>query len=355
VCSSDLAVPAAAVRPRAPACDPRALVRAHRPVIQLRLHRRNVGARRDELLQEPLDLVEGFLQELVSTRTNVPPVKPKLYYRAVRAHQRARIVGWRARSNGRGWNGVRIFGYHRVSEDDDVFAVTPAAFRAQMRLLHASDVEVVSLRDALDLLDGTVDGQFACITFDDGYLDNLEHAVPVLDELGLPATIYVISDVLEGRASYDWYATPPPHLTVADLPQVTKSGLVDVQAHSRTHRRLTLLDDNDLHREVTGCKERLEQYVPALTSFSYPAGLYGDREVRAVLDAGFRAGVSTAPGVNAGGQPLGELRRTMIYWGDDANAFDAKLRGALDAPSRLGDGLRARRARPRRAADLKLS
>jgi glycosyltransferase involved in cell wall biosynthesis/peptidoglycan/xylan/chitin deacetylase (PgdA/CDA1 family) len=302
-----------------------------------------------------LDKVEGFLHELVSSRTNVPSVKPRLYYRAVRAHQRARIAGWRVRSSGGEWSGVRIFGYHRVSDDDDVFAVTPAAFRAHMRLLRGSGVEVVSLRDALDVLEGGADGRYACVTFDDGYLDNLEHAVPVLEELALPATIYVIADVLEGTATYDWYSAPPPHLTVDDLPALTASGLVDVQAHSRTHRRLTLLDDNDLRREVAGCKERLERYVPALTSFSYPAGLYGEREVQAVADAGFRAAVSTAPGVNDAKQPLGELRRTMIYWGDDASTFEAKLQGALDAPSRLGDGLRARRARPRRTADLKLS
>jgi hypothetical protein len=168
----------------------------------------------------------------------------------------------------------------------------------------------------------------------------------------LPATIFLISDVLEGAATFDWYEDPPPHLAVEDLPRLLASGLVDVQAHSRTHRRLTLLDENDLRREIESCKERLEQYVPALTSFSYPAGIHGSREVAAVFDAGFRAGVSTTPGVNTGGAPLGELHRTMIYWGDDAGAFEAKLDGALDVPSRLAEGLRARRARPRPVDDV---
>jgi glycosyltransferase involved in cell wall biosynthesis/peptidoglycan/xylan/chitin deacetylase (PgdA/CDA1 family) len=294
-----------------------------------------------------LDRVEQFLQELTATRTGVPPAKPRLYHRAVRAHQSARITAWRAKSAHRDWSGVRIFGYHRVSNDDDVFAVTPDAFRGQMKLLGESGVTVLPLREALDLLASPVAGRFVCVTFDDGYRDNLEHAVPILEEVGLPGTIYVISDVLEGTATFDWYSVPPPHLTVEDLPRLFESGLIDIQAHSRTHRRLTLLDDNDLRREVAGSKERLEQYVPGLTSFSYPAGIYGAREVGAVLAAGFRAGVSTAPGVNAGGAPLGELHRTMIYWGDDVRAFDAKLGGALDVPSRLSEGIRARRARPR--------
>src|SRR5262249_53579652 len=58
--------------------------------------------------------------------------------------------------------------YHRVSDDDDVFAVTPAAFRAQMETLRESGVTVVPLSDALGLLERQVDGRYVCITFDDG-------------------------------------------------------------------------------------------------------------------------------------------------------------------------------------------
>ena len=106
-----------------------------------------------------------------------------------------------------------------------------------------------------------------------------------------------------------------------------------------------MLSDDDLRREIAGSKEQLERYVPSITSFSYPAGIYGAREVEAVLQAGFRAGVSTAPGVNPGARSLGELHRTMIYWRDDVETFKAKLAGALDVPGRLSDGLRSRRAR----------
>ncbi len=301
-----------------------------------------------------LDKVEGHLRQLSSTRNGVPPSKPRLYHRAVRVHQQARITAWKAaRRRGAAWEGVRIFGYHRVSGDDDVFAVTPAAFRGQMELLRASGVEVVPLARALDLLERGVAGQYACVTFDDGYRDTLENAVPVLESVGLHATVFVISDVLEGQAGFDWYpADPPSALTVSDLPRLLESGLVDVQAHSRSHRRLTLLSDDDLRREIAGSKEQLERYVPAITSFSYPAGIYGPREVDAVLYAGFRAAVTTTPGVNRAGRPLAELHRTMIYWRDDVETFEAKLDGALDVPSRLASGLRARRGRARRVSGL---
>src|SRR5581483_540277 len=144
------------------------------------------------------------------------------------------------------------------------------------------------------------------------------------------------SDVLAGRSSMDWYEVPPPVLSWHDLPAVRASGLVDVQAHSRTHPNLTKLDPAGLLDEVARAKAELERGLGyALTSFSYPAGIYGEREVRAVLDAGFRAGVTTMPGVNAGGPGLGELRRTMLRWGDGRQEFAAKLEGLLDLPSRL--------------------
>lgn len=222
-----------------------------------------------------------------------------------------------------------------MTDDDDVFAVSPAAFRGQMELLRESDVEVVPLRAALDLLDRGDGGRYVAITFDDAYLDTLEEAVPVLEGLGLPATVFAVSDILEGTATYDWYRDPPPSLRLTDLPRLLAGGLIDIQAHSRTHRRLTRLSSDELHSEIAGCKERLESHLPyRLTSFSYPAGLYGPREVRAVLEAGFRAAVTTAAGVNRPGQPLGELRRTMLYWRDSVRDFGAKLDGALDRPSR---------------------
>ena len=55
-----------------------------------------------------------------------------------------------------------------------------------MEALAASDHEVVSLARALELLRaGPVEGRYACVTFDDGYRDNVDNALPVLERLGL--------------------------------------------------------------------------------------------------------------------------------------------------------------------------
>lgn len=299
-----------------------------------------------------LDRLEGLLVELRGRHARMPRTKPRPYYHAARAHQTARIAAARRRgAGGPGWRGVRIFGYHRITDDDDVYGVSPAAFHSQMAHLVRSGVKILRLSDAFDLLEQPVREAYACVTFDDGYLDNLENALPVLEELEVPATIFVIGDVLEKRVVFDWYAgrEAPAAITTDELPRLLAGGVVDVQAHSRTHARLTMISDVELQREVAGSKAQIERHLPyELTSFCFPGGLYDRREVAAVLGAGFRAGVTTGPGVNLGGTGLGELRRTMIRWGDSMADFDAKLTGVLDRPSRLAAALHARRTRPLR-------
>jgi hypothetical protein len=56
-----------------------------------------------------------------------------------------------------------------------------------------------------------------------------------------------------------------------------------------------------------------------------------------VLRAGYRAGLTTKPGINPGGEAdeRAALRRTMIYWDDERPDFEGKLEGLLDRPSRL--------------------
>ena len=293
-----------------------------------------------------LDRLESALLGLAARGSAVPRTKPRLYYRALAARQASRIVAARRSRSGRErWQGVRIFGYHRVAEEPkDVYAIAPRVFRAHMEHLLASGVTLLRLDAALDLLERRVEGRYACVTFDDGYRDFIDHALPTLELLEIPATMFAVTGFLAGRATCSWYAHPPELLSWEDVPRLLEDGLIDVQAHSSTHRRMTRLSDAELDDEVAGAKAELERHLPyTVTSFSYPAGLYSPRELRAVEEAGFRAAVTTRPGVNPGGVALSDLRRTMINWHDDSRAFAAKLDGALDRPSRIGSSVQTRR------------
>ena len=235
-------------------------------------------------------------------------------------------------------SGVRVLCYHRVSNDHDELSVTPRAFRAQMELVLRTRANPETLDDALDRLhDGTV-GRHVCVTFDDGYYDNL-HAIAVLRELGIPATIFVSSKLIDRTAPVSWYERPPPMLTWTQLHEISQDGLVAIGAHSRTHRALPRLSDDEAWDEIAGSKGDVEQRLGRpVTSFSYPAGLYGEREVRMVREAGYRIGVTCEPGANGPGQRPHAMRRLLIEPRDSLKMFEAKLLGLLDEPWGLRDG-----------------
>ena len=229
---------------------------------------------------------------------------------------------------------------------------SPAAdFREQMRAVSESGATPIRLDAALELLrGGAVHGRYVCVTFDDGYRDNLLAAAPVLSEFGIPATIYLPSRIIDGELPFHWYEDPPPALSWAEVGELLHGGLIDVQSHTLTHPLLPQVDAARSREEIVDSKRAIEQHVPyELTSFCYPAGLYGPREVEFVREAGYAAAVTTNPGVNAGQGDLLQLRRTLIYGADDLAAFRAKLGGALDGETCCAGCTPAAPARPETA------
>lgn len=282
----------------------------------------------------------------------VPALKPAAYYVATRAYQRSRLIGAKLRADATAENGqhpsrpgVRVFGYHRVTDKHDVLSVTTRQFQEHMKILAASGITVLRLDDALDRLEARLDEPIACVTFDDGFYDLMDHAAPMLAELGIPATVYLPTAMMDGSASYSWYRRPPKALSWEDVAVLDSVGVFDFQSHSRTHPALPLLDDARAADEIAGSKAELEHHLgrPA-SSFSYPAGLYSPREVQLVKQAGYRAAVTTRAGQNNSQTPTGELRRTMIGWHDSGPVFAAKLAGLLDRPSRLTEWAQRRRS-----------
>ena len=96
---------------------------------------------------------------------------------------------------------LSILIYHRVlPEADPLFPneLDAARFEAQMRDLSAC-FHFMPLGDAVaGLRNGSLPARAACITFDDGYADNAEIALPILRRLGIPATFFVATGFLNG-------------------------------------------------------------------------------------------------------------------------------------------------------------
>lgn len=178
--------------------------------------------------------------------------------------------------------------------------ISVAAFTAQMERLASGPFQVVSLEHALT---GARTGAgrlhpAVAITFDDARDNFVANALPVLERLGLPCTMFTPSGLL-GR---------PGHVSAAELAAMAGRG-VDIGAHSRSHLRLAEQDDVTVDDEVRGSKQDLEDLLgQPVRYFAYPYGSVDGRVRDAVVAAGFDAAVLSEPG-----RVTGSTDRHLLY------------------------------------------
>lgn len=240
---------------------------------------------------------------------------------------------------------LRIFLYHRISDDRDPLALAPAKFRAQMDYLAQIGARVVDAVTALDLLyAGQLEPRTVAVTFDDGFQDVLDNAYPVLAEHGFSATVFVATAVISGEATYTW---APPDAAVASWAEIRSldaTGVLRFEPHSRTHPDLTRLGEEEAREEIAGSKLELERQIEREThAFCFPSGFVSPRECTLVRESGLRYGVSCEPGVNTAETDPYLVHRVQVEATDSLRTFTAKVAGSHDRPL-LGRG-RYRRAR----------
>ena len=192
---------------------------------------------------------------------------------------------------------ARILCYHRVTDDPNpalsTYAVRPSDFRAQMQWLKDYAYQVISLPDMLIAFNqGRPLRKAVVLTFDDGYQDLVDEAMPILQDFGFPATAFIVSGLVGKTA--EWDTTYGGEMaTLANL-----GGLRELEAagwnlggHTRTHPRLNTLDDQTLQTEIAGGKAELEELLGhSVSTFAYPFGI-NDQRIRACTEtAGFQAG-----------------------------------------------------------------
>jgi peptidoglycan/xylan/chitin deacetylase (PgdA/CDA1 family) len=268
-------------------------------------------------------------------------------YRLKAAATRMRSSLWYLRTQGRPEGvGLRILFYHRVSVDDDELAVSPRNFRRQMDYLASQSYRVVGVLEAVDLLDrGAASTRTVGLSFDDGYLDVAEQALPILAERGFSATVFIPTAVIDGWANFKWYRQQqPPLLDWDEIVQLDREGTLRFEAHSLTHPNLTALRDSAAREEIVGSKAALEARLERpVEAFSYPSGLFGLRERGLAAAAGFRLAVTCEPGLNTRGTDRLALRRRQVDSRDSLLDFMAKVGGGHDSPLPLRGAYRRRR------------
>ena len=196
--------------------------------------------------------------------------------------------------------------YHGLTARTGLHPVSLSAerFRRQLALLRRLGYRSVSPVDIADALrsGAPFPPRTFALTFDDGYLDTLTVALPLLVEYGFTATCYLVVGAV-GRTS-DW-TEPAPLMDWAGVRTWLAAGM-EIGAHSVTHPDLTSLGGPQLAEEVMGARRRLEDRLGIpIASFAYPYNQHDDRTDAAVAAAGYRAACA---GVHDAGSPLALFR-----------------------------------------------
>ncbi len=258
------------------------------------------------------------------------PVRSRARGLAKAAIVAAQVAGWQVRGKP-ATRGLRILYYHRISADRDELAVSPESFLGQLALVAQSDQRVIDLYAwAADPSSSGDDG--IALTFDDGYRDFRDGALPLLVERRWPAVVFVVADAAAGRFRFPWYPSSHPELlSWADMREIERHSRVRFEPHTLTHLVLSKATEDEAWREISGSKAAVEDALGREARlFCYPGGHFGRREAALVERAGFRAAVGCEYGVNRPPWDRFALRRTAVDRYDGARIFAARLRGAAD-------------------------
>ncbi|MDH6518955.1 peptidoglycan/xylan/chitin deacetylase (PgdA/CDA1 family) [Streptomyces sp. SAI-135] len=216
--------------------------------------------------------------------------------------------------------------YHSVTDcPDDPYriTVTPDRLERQLRWLALRGVRGVSMAELLAARARGEGRRLAGLTFDDGYADFVDHALPVLRRLDFGATLFVLPGRLGGDNAWDPLGPRKPLLTADGIRRAARAG-IEIGSHGLTHVDLTTVDDLRLKAEAVESRTALEDLLDApVDGFCYPYGTLDQRAVEAVRSAGYRYACAIDPGPLTG--PFA-LPRLHIGQHDDSVRLFLKYR-----------------------------
>lgn len=214
---------------------------------------------------------------------------------------------------------IPILMYHQIDEPPPRgtalrgLIVAPSSFVWQMRMLRLLGYRGLSMRDLEPYLTGEKQDRVVGITFDDGYQNNLVHALPALQANGFTATCYGVSSLVGGTNVWDaGKVAQKPLMTQQDWRTWHAAGM-DVGSHTQTHANLKELPDEEARQQIVQSKAELEQLLGAeVRHFCYPYGWFQAQHEEMARAAGYVTATSTRRGrVQAGDNPYA-LNRIMV-------------------------------------------
>ena len=213
---------------------------------------------------------------------------------------------------------IAILAYHSLDDSGSVLSTSPRVFAEQMKLLRDVGVRVVSLTAVADENRGCSNHENeAVLTFDDGFRNVYEHAFPVLQNYGFPATVFLVTDYCEKTNSWPGQTIRidgEPLLRWSEIQEMSRAG-ISFGSHTRTHPDLRKLSIKQAEEELANSKKAIADATGLpVDTFAYPYGAY-DAALRTLARQHFRLACSTRLGfVKRDSDPFALERIEMYYF-----------------------------------------
>lgn len=189
--------------------------------------------------------------------------------------------------------------YHRIApvkNDPHKLCVSPDNFREQIKFLKENFRVVPLVQLVQEIRANKLKNKTLAVTFDDGYADNLHSALPILEEYGIPATVFLTAGYVGQNKPFYWDENTALEdrgqpMTLDEAKILSNSRLIEIGGHTISHPKLAKTPENEQIREIFKGKRIIEEVVGfPLLSFAYPFGgkdSFNKKTVELVKKAGF--------------------------------------------------------------------
>ncbi len=215
---------------------------------------------------------------------------------------------------------IKILMYHQIVEKQicgkvNEYSVCIDDFRNQLKILELLNFTPITFLDYKLYLEDklTLPKKPIILTFDDGYLDTFEHAIPILLEFDMRAVIFVMGNRNLTRANWDEDEETGGELMTNDQILTASSLGFEIGAHSMNHKVLTELSEIELRDEIMDSMRSIESILgKRIHSFAYPYGCTDERVSRLIRECGFTFGCGVYSGPPGFGEDFYDFRRLTI-------------------------------------------
>ena len=180
--------------------------------------------------------------------------------------------------------GFIVLAYHSISSKEKYpYSVSSEAFESH--LVHIKKFyNVVPVCDIIERIKsgGIFEDVLIALTFDDGFKDNYDIALPLLTKHNIPATIFISTDIVQ--KNYKSF------LSWDNIKEMSKNNLISFGSHGCTHVALTSLEKNDIEYELIFSKDEIESKIDKKVDlFAYPYGMVNSGIAEMGKESGYRA------------------------------------------------------------------